>query len=118
MTNQHNELTLRDKLAMAAPPVPEGFTVDYESKLPKPERPKLPEGITDEQKKMLKDWVADPCWDLEAEFAQYQKDWENHWDQLDQHKIAESNEALIMRQVQWSYAYADAVIKHTKGPTK
>lgn len=101
---------LRDQFAMAAPAAPEGFVVDYETKLQEPKRPKLPEGISDEESKYLKDWVRDPCWDLESKFAEFQKAMKTYWNDGADFEDAVSNERLVKKKAAWAYKYADAMI--------
>lgn len=101
---------LRDQFAMAAPAAPEGFMVDYETKLQKPKCPTLPKDISDEERKYLKDWVGDPCWDLEPKFSEFEKAMKAYWNDNVDFQDAVSNERLATKQAAWAYKYADAMI--------
>lgn len=103
-------MDLRDQFAMAAPAAPEGFVVDYETKLQKPKCPTLPKDISDEERKYLKDWVEDPCWDLEPKFSEFEKAMKAYWNDKVDFQDAVSNERLAKKQAAWAYKYADAMI--------
>lgn len=103
-------INLRDQFAMTAPAAPEGFMVDYETKLQKPKCPTLPKDISDEERKYLKDWVEDPCWDLEPKFSEFEKAMKAYWSDKVDFQDAVSNERLATKQAAWAYKYADAMI--------
>jgi hypothetical protein len=65
-------ITLLDYFAAHAPhEIPYWFkpsTPEYDG----PAFPKIPEGIPEEDRKMLESWINDDCFDLEGEYAWFQ----------------------------------------------
>lgn len=108
----------RINLAMKAPPVPTGFIQDiinmglwesaiYQDEITHRPYPKAAiSKLSEEDQKLLKDWVKDPCFDLPEHLEDIQSD-------IEQHEWTTAHRRAVMKekdQLDWSFYWADMVI--------
>jgi hypothetical protein len=100
------DITRLDYFAAHAPTeIPEWFQPDPEP-YNGPPLPVIPESASEEDKKMLSDWLSDPCWDLEGEYAWFQEVAEAHSKATRDYKEFIKSD----RYLQWRWTYAELML--------
>jgi hypothetical protein len=105
-----DEITLLDYFAARAPQdIPDWFQPSY-PEYEGPAYPAIPEGIPEEDRKMLASWTKDGCWDLEGEYAWFQEAAETYRQARENHDYMCKMGAYY----EWRWEYAESMVTFRK----
>lgn len=108
---EYTGLTIRQHFAATAPKIPNWFVFNDDENKPIPPDES---NLSGEDARIVRSWLRDPCYDLEAHLQWFQQAHDKYWDA----KVIFEKELLEKRYFAWRTYYAGRLIAELNKPVK